>query len=211
MSAKRMILVNIVAIVVLIVAAIVGYYFYYQATNYVKTDDAKIDGQMMTIGAPANGKLTDWSGKVGDKYDKGDTVGKISAPSKKGTTTKDIKMPQKATIVKQSAVKDAMVGSGTKLAQAYDMKHLWVTANIDEDDIDHVKTGKSVDINVKSYKDTTLKGHVKQIGLATKGTFSLLPSSGDDDSDQIPVKISINDYKGLRIVPGMKADVKIDR
>lgn len=211
MSARKMITINIIVLIILIGGAIVGYYFYNQAVNYVKTDDAKIDGQMITIGAPADGKLVDWNGKVGKKYDKGDTVGKIATPSKSGVTTKDITIPQDATIVKENAVEDSMVGAGTQLAQAFNLNHLWVTANIDENDIDKVKTGKSVDITVESYKDTTLSGHVEQIGLATKGTFSLLPSSGDDDNDVIPVKISIDDYKGLRLVPGMKADVKIDR
>ncbi|MEN1966632.1 HlyD family efflux transporter periplasmic adaptor subunit [Lentibacillus sp. N15] len=211
MNAKKMIMVNIVVLIILIGGGITGYYFYYQAANYVKTDDAKIDGKMITIGATADGKLSDWDGEVGKKYNKGDTLGKIETPSENGMTKKNVTIPQDATIVKDDTVKDSMVAAGTKLAQAYNLNDLWITANINESDIDHIKVGKSVDVIVDAYKDTTLTGKVEQIGLATNDTFSLLPSSGNDDDNVIPVKISIDDYKGLRLVPGINAHVKIDR
>ncbi|MDY0393923.1 HlyD family secretion protein [Virgibacillus halophilus] len=211
MSAKKMIMINIIVLIILIGGGIAGYYFYYQAANYVKTDDAKIEGKMITIGSPADGKLSDWDAVVGKKYEKGEKIGEIEAASGNGVAKKAITIPQDATIVKEDGVKNAMIGAGTKLAQAFDLKDLWITANIDESDIDHVKTGKSVDIVVDAYNDTTLTGKVEQIGLATKDTFSLLPSSGDNDDNVIPVKISIDDYKGLRLVPGINAHVKIDR
>ena len=65
---KKLIIVNIITLVVLAAAGIGGYYYYDQATNYIKTDNAKIDGQQLAITAPANGKLEEWNGDFGKTY-----------------------------------------------------------------------------------------------------------------------------------------------
>ncbi|MDC3413520.1 HlyD family efflux transporter periplasmic adaptor subunit [Aquibacillus sp. 3ASR75-11] len=212
---RRIIALNIVILIILVGGAFAGYYYFYQSANYLKTDDAKIDGQMITIASPSAGKLADWNAKEGDAFKAGDTVGSIQIPpsnSEEKGKQMDVDMPAAATIVKQSAVKDTFVGAGRPLAQAFNLDDLWVTANIDEVDIDDVEVGQSVDIYVDGYSDTTLTGKVEQIGLATASTFSILPGSNNGDSSQvIPVKISIDGYKGTRLVPGMGVTVRIDK
>lgn len=98
----------------------------------------------------------------------------------------------------------------------YDLNNLWVTANIDETKIDEIATGQDVDIYVDAFPNTTLKGKVQQIGLATAGTFSLLPSSNSTGNytkvtQVVPVKVSIDDNKGVAIVPGMNVTVRIHK
>ncbi|MFC4617593.1 HlyD family efflux transporter periplasmic adaptor subunit [Camelliibacillus cellulosilyticus] len=213
----RMLIVNIVVLIVLIGAGFTGYYFYNQSANYIKTDNAQIDGQMITVAAPMNGKLTDWNGEVGKAYDTNDTLGTIEGASDTGGKMKmDIKLPKQATIVKQDAVKDSFVAAGTPLAQAYNMDNLWVTANIDENAINDVEKGQKVDIYVDAYPNQTLEGKIDQIGLTTAGTFSVMPSSNSNGNytkvkQVIPVKISINDYKGVNLKPGMNVTVKIHK
>ncbi|HET7577662.1 MAG TPA: HlyD family efflux transporter periplasmic adaptor subunit [Bacillales bacterium] len=215
MSFRRMLLINIIVIIVIVGGGLTGYYFYNQSINYVTTDDANIEGQMITISAPASGKLVDWSGNVGETFDQGETVGTIAmqASGKQGTKTmqKSITFPDQATIVKQSAVENSYVAPGTPLAYAFNLDKLWVTANIDQSDIDAVDVGQSVDIYVDGYSGTTLTGVVKQIGLATESTFSLLPSPGSSNDEQIPVKISIDGYKGVPLKPGMSVTVRINK
>ncbi len=44
------------------------------------------------------------------------------------------------------------------IAYAFDMNNLWVTANIEETDVDDVQKGQDVDVYVDAYPDTTLTG-----------------------------------------------------
>lgn len=211
MSFRRMLMINIIVIIVIVGGGLAGYYYYNQSANYLTTDDASIQGQMITIAAPSAGKLVSWSGKVGDSYNQGDSVGMIAMQANGKAVQKEITMPAQATIVKQNAVENSFVAPGTPLAFAFNLDQLWVTANIDQSDIDEVQTGQSASIYVDGYPNITLSGVVKQIGLATESTFSLLPSASGGNAQQIPVKISIDGNKGIQLRPGMTVTVKINR
>jgi MFS family permease len=55
---------------------------------------------------------------------------------------------------------------------------------LDETDLNDVKVGQDVDLYVDGYPNTTLTGKVDSLGLATAGTFSLLPSSNSSSTVQ---------------------------
>ncbi|OIK09417.1 HlyD family secretion protein [Bacillus sp. MUM 116] len=221
MSVKRMVLLNIIILIVLVGGGFAVYSYYNKTVNYLSTDNAQIAGQQVTIAAPANGKLTDWTGNVGDHFSKNEKIGTIvSAGTGTGAqaapTSIDVTLPTNGTVVQTNAVKNSFVAAGTPLAQVFDLNKLWVTANIEETSIDEVAEGQSVDIYVDAFPNTTLKGTVEKIGLATSGTFSLLPSSNSTGNytkvtQVIPVKISIDDNKGVQIVPGMNVTVRIHK
>lgn len=215
MNAKRMILINVILLVILVGGGFTGYYFYNKSVTYLSTDNAQIAGQQVTIAAPANGTLTDWDGKTGDAFNKDEKIGTVQMMGDKGPVNVDVKAPKDGTIVQSNAVKDTMVAAGTPLAITYDLNHLWVTANIEETEIDDVELGQEVDIYVDAYPNTTLSGKVQEIGLATAGTFSLLPSNNSSgnytkETQVIPVKISIDNY-GEELVPGMNVTVRIHK
>lgn len=217
MSTKRLLLFNIIILLILVGGGFGGYAYYNGAVNYLSTDNAQIAGQQVTIAAPANGKLTDWKGNVGDNFSKDSTVGTITTTDTNGKPVDmNVTVPTNGTIVQNSAVPNSFVAAGTPLAKVYDFNNLWVTANIDETKIDEVAIGQDVDIYVDAFPNNTLKGKVQQIGLATAGTFSLLPSSNNTANytkvtQVIPVKVSIEDNKGVEIVPGMNVTVRIHK
>ena len=217
MSTKRLLLMNIIILLILVGGGFGAYAYYNQNVNYLTTDNAQIAGQQVTIAAPANGKLTDWKGNVGSTFSKNSTVGTIATTDTNGKLVNmNVTLPTNGTIVQNNAVEDSFVAAGTPLAQAYDLNKLWVTANIDETKIDDVAVGQDVDIYVDAFPNNTFKGTVQQIGLATAGTFSLLPSSNTTGNytkvtQVVPVKISIDDSKGVEIVPGMNVTVRIHR
>lgn len=216
MNAKRMFLINIILLVILVGGGFVGYYYYNKSVNYLSTDNAQVAGQQVTIAAPANGKITEWNGTSGDKFKKGDTIGKIQAISDKGASSEvDVKAPTDGTLVQSKAVKNSITAAGTPLAISYNLDDLWVTANIEETAIDDVKVGQDVDVTVDAYPNMKLNGKVEQIGLATAGTFSLLPSSNTTgnytkETQVIPVKISLENA-GEKLVPGMNTTVRIHK
>lgn len=217
MSTKRLLLLNIIILLILVGGGVGGYAYYNGAVNYLSTDNAQITGQQVTIAAPANGKLTDWEGKLGDHFSKDSKVGTITTTDANGKPIDmNVTMPTDGTIVQNSGVQNSFVAAGTPLAKEYDFNNLWVTANIEETKIDEVTIGQDVDIYVDAFPNNTLKGKVQQIGLATAGTFSLLPSSNNTGNytkvtQVIPVKITIDDNKGVAIVPGMNVTVRIHK
>ncbi|PLS05434.1 HlyD family efflux transporter periplasmic adaptor subunit [Neobacillus cucumis] len=217
MSTRRLLLVNIIILIILVGGGFAGYAYYNKTVNYLTTDNAQIAGQQVSIAAPANGKLTGWNGKVGDRFSKDDTIGTILTTGTDGQPTEmKVTLPTDGTVVQSSAVQNSFVAAGTPLAQVYDLNNLWVTANIDETKIDEIAVGQDVDIFVDAFPNSTLKGKVQQLGLATAGTFSLLPSSNNTANytkvtQVVPVKVSIDDNKGVGIVPGMNVTVRIHK
>lgn len=217
MNTKRLLILNIVILIILVGGGFAGYSYYNRTVNYLTTDNAQIAGQQVTVSAVANGKLIDWKGNVGDHFAKDDSIGTIAGVDATGKPTQtNVTLPTDGTVVQSNAVQDSFVAAGTPLAQVYNLEKLWVTANIEETSIDQIAVNQDVDIYVDAFPNTTLKGKVEKIGLATSGTFSLLPSSNSNANytkvtQVIPVKISIDDNKGLEIVPGMNVTVRIHK
>ncbi|MFB6468352.1 HlyD family secretion protein [Cytobacillus sp. Hz8] len=221
MNMRRMVVLNIITLIILVGAGFGGFYFINQASNYVKTDNAKIDGQQIAISAPATGKLVDWKGFSNHSFAKNGSLGKVqvAAPTPQdptNTTKVDIKAPTNLTVVANKAIANNLVAAGTPLAYAYDFKHLWVTANIKETAIQDIKEGQEVDIYVDAYENATLKGTVDEIGLTSASVFSLLPTGNSDANytkvtQVVPVKISIDDAEGYDILPGMNVSVRIHK
>lgn len=207
---SRALLVNVVVVIIVLVLGGAAIYYYNQTSNYIKTDNAQVTGQGVSITAPAAGKLTTWNGSVGKYYNSGDVVGSVTS----GGTRLDITFPVNSTIVQQTAVPNSYVAPGTSLARAFNLNNLWITANIEETKLDKIKVGQTVDVYVDAFPDTTLTGKIDQIGLATASTFSLFPTTNSNANytkvtQVIPIVVTIEGYKGLGLVPGMNATVRI--
>ncbi|MBB5322988.1 multidrug resistance efflux pump [Anoxybacillus tepidamans] len=212
MSMKRLITLNIIVLLLLVAGGFAAYYYINETTNYIKTDNARIDGQAVSIVAPVAGKLVSWSGDIGKTFDSGDQIGAVSD----GKNTFPITVPHHMTVVQQSAVTNSLVAPTVPLARGYDLSRLWVTANIEETKMEDIKTGQDVDIYVDAYPDRKFTGKVEKLGFATANTFSLLPSSNTTGNytkvtQVIPITISIDDYNGAGLVPGMNVTVRIHK
>lgn len=74
---KKMVLINVITIVVLVIIGVVGFHFYNQATSFVSTDNAKVDGEQIKISAPASGEIKSLDVKNNEKLSKGDKVARL--------------------------------------------------------------------------------------------------------------------------------------
>lgn len=216
MNSFRIVMISFLAFLLVVIGGLVGYYFYNQSTLYLQTDNAQVAGQAIGIAAPVSGKLVNWNGLTNSKFSAGNTVGQIEVSGPTGTSKVDITMPQDGTIVENNGVNNEFVIPGTPLAQAYDLNHLWVVANINETSINDVNVGQKVDVYVDAFPGVTFSGTVSEIGLATLGTFSMLPSSNTNGNftkvtQVIPVKITLQTNGGSGLVPGMSATVRIHK
>ena len=214
MKAKKVTILVGLAAVLVAIGVVAAIWLYNNGRLYLSTEDAYVDGRQIVIGAPASGKVVDWSGLVGSTFSAGSTVGAIQTQMGNATSDVSIPVPTNATIVDRSAVNNEFVAAGTPLAYAYNMNDLWVTANINETQLHSLKLGDVVDVSVDGYPGMQLEGQVARIGLATANTFSLLPSSSSNANftkvnQVIPVKINIQGYQGLGLIPGLSVTVRI--
>ncbi|AVQ34188.1 HlyD family secretion protein [Staphylococcus muscae] len=213
---KKLVMINIITIVLLVIIGIGGFYFYNQSTNYVKTENAQVDGEQIKIAAPASGQISELKVAEGDKLKEGDTFAKVQVKSETGDVqTMDIPMPVEGTIVKMSAQKGSIAQAGQPLAYAYNLDKRYVTANIDETEVKDVETGQVVDIAIDG-QDSKVKGKVVHVGQATASSFSLMPSSNSDGNytkvtQVIPVKIEFDSQQSNGVLPGMNAEVSIHK
>ena len=113
-----------------------------------------------------------------------------------------------------NGVEGAFVTADTQLAVAYHGPAIFVTARVDETDINDVPIGQLVDISVDALPGTELAGRLIEIKAGAAGVFSLFPQNIGQlpkGHQVIPVKIGIDDVKNLPLVPGMNVTVKIHR
>lgn len=235
MNMRRMFILNILVLIVLVAGGISIYAWVTNNERYLTVDNAHVNGQAIPIASPVSGKLVAWDAKIGQSYDAGAVLGKVEVPvaanpnmptaqtgaagsngSSNTTMTVDITMPTRGTIVTSSAVVGTYVGSGMPLAQAFDLDHLWVTANVKETDLQYVKVGADVDVTVDAFPESKLTGRVSRIGLYTANTFSLLPQNDTTGNytkvvQVIPVHIDLDSYKGVGLVPGLNVTVRIHK
>ncbi|MDG0843515.1 HlyD family efflux transporter periplasmic adaptor subunit [Staphylococcus equorum] len=213
---KKMVLINVITIVVLVIIGVVGFHFYNQATGFVSTDNAKVDGEQIKVSAPAAGEIKSFDVKNNEKLSKGDKVAEIATKGEDGQSQEmDIKMPQDGTIVKTDGMEGSMAQAGTPIAYAYNLDDSYITANVDEKNIADVEEGKDVNITLDG-EDAELKGKVEEVGKATASSFSMMPSTNSDGnytkvSQVVPVKISLDSKPSNNVVPGMNAEVKIHK
>nr|NNM91219.1 HlyD family efflux transporter periplasmic adaptor subunit [Bacilli bacterium] len=229
----RLIAIQIITIIVLAALLFGGYIYYTNSINYVTSTDAQVDGTIVPITVPLSGTLSSWNGSVNTTVNAGDVLGMESNGSVLATNPslvplyKNKKMKAKinnaemitspitGTVIQNNATNGQMVQPGQILADVVNLNSLYITANIPETEIRHVSVGQRVDVNIDGIPNTTFQGTVEQIGNVTQSVFSLVPNvttaSGSYTKvlQRVPVKISLGNYSGKPLLPGMSAEVTI--
>ena len=206
----------VVLVVAVLIAAAIGASYFINARNYVTTDNAQIDGDKISINAPTSGTLIDWRATQGTDVHRDQIVGRIQIQGGFVQPQQYIRAPSDGTVVVDNGVEGSFVSAGTQLAVAYDFSKIFVTARVDETDINDVHPGQKVDISVDAFPNATLTGTVSEIQGGAAGVFSLFPQANTSGNFQkvtqvIPVKILISNPQNLRLVPGMNVYVKIHK
>jgi multidrug resistance efflux pump len=211
---SRRVAVLAVVVLALIAAGAFSASYVLDARHYVSTDNAQIDGSRIEVKAPSSGTLIDWRATQGAALQGGQVIGRIRVDGGFVQPQQTIKAPADGTVAVDDGVEGAYVTAGTQLAIAYDFAHVYVTARVDETDVDDVRAGQRAEFTVDAFPGTGFTGTVQEIQGGAAGQFSLFPQSNSSGNFQkvtqvIPVKISIDDTHGLKLVPGMNVVVKI--
>jgi multidrug resistance efflux pump len=211
---------RIALVVILVIAVVAGggvtAWYFIDAQNYVTTDNAQIDGDRISVNAPTSGTVIDWRATEGSQLQQDHVVGRIRIQGAFVQPEMAVRSPGNGTVAVNNAVEGTYVTAGTELAVAYDFSKIYVTARVDETDIDDVRPGQVVDIDVDAFPGHAFRGSVREVQGGAAGVFSVFPESNTSGNFQkvtqvIPVKIDIDNPEGLGIVPGMNVTVHIHK
>jgi len=212
---RKPVLFGILALIVLAGAGI-GTYYAYQGSYYVKTEDARIAGDIYRVMPRIAAKINSLSVKTGDTVVADQIIGQQDMTSLPANMLDEaaLRAPISGTVIQTSAKVGEVVSPGQSVAMIVDKNALYVTANVEETDINRVKIGQPADFTVDSYPGHTLTGKVVEIADAANSTFSLLPTISTSGTftkvtQRFEVKIAIDDKQGLDLSPGMNVYVKI--
>ncbi|KJS16469.1 MAG: hemolysin D [Peptococcaceae bacterium BRH_c4b] len=216
MDKKKKIMLAVLGAMVVTLLAVSGYYWY-MSSHYVQTDDARVDATIVKVSPQISGKITEMYVAEGDSIKEGDTIARqVDFTLAKGANLDMavIKTPVSGTVVKKIGNVGEVGVPGQPLAMVADLNSVYLSANIEETELNKVRSGQFVDFNVDAFPGVNFTGEVTSIGEATNSVFSLLPTQNTGGNytkvvQRIPVKIAISDYKGCRLLPGMNAIVKI--
>ena len=93
---------------------------------------------------------------------------------------------------------------------------LWISADMKETDLTHVRNGAPVDIRIDTYPDCKWDGHVDTVSAGSDSAFSALPAENASGNwvkvvQRIPVRIAIDKSECARpLRAGMSAVISID-
>jgi membrane fusion protein, multidrug efflux system len=126
-----------------------------------------------------------------------------------------ITAPSAGVVSKKNVQKGQVVAIGQPLMAIANNQKIWVVANFKETQVEKMKVGQEVEVDVDAYSDKTFKGKVESFSQATGSKFSLLPADNATGNfvkvtQRIPVKIIITDNTNeYPLRAGMSVSVKV--
>lgn len=129
-----------------------------------------------------------------------------------------IRAPADGFIAKKSLEPGQFAAPGVPLIGFVDAHERWVTANFKETELDSIRPGAKVAVNVDALSGT-YSGHVASISSATGSTFTLLPPDNATGNftkvvQRVPVKIEfdhLSDDEAEQLRIGLSAYVKVSK
>ena len=124
--------------------------------------------------------------------------------------------PRDGLASKKSVVVGQMVSFGQAVVQIVPLDDVWVTANFKETQLNKMRMGQPVDVEIDAYSGLKLHGTVLSFSGATGARFSLLPPENATGNftkvvQRIPVRIHLDAIPQDRpLRPGMSAEVTVD-
>ncbi|HEV7665403.1 MAG TPA: efflux RND transporter periplasmic adaptor subunit [Chloroflexota bacterium] len=213
--------------VILIGAAVFGFNTYREGQLYVSTDNAQLTAQPVQVGAMNAGRVEAILPSIGSRVQKGDVIAQVALPSQVGMgqngqpkmgflgvgdTRVEVQAPLDGIVIAVPVAVGTTVAAGQPIVSIVDPTQLWVTANIEETNINKVKVGQTVIVHVDAL-NADVSGKVEVITPATAATSSILPSSNASGNftkvtQLVPVRVSVN--RGNQpLLLGANVEVKI--
>ncbi len=131
--------------------------------------------------------------------------------------------PMNGVVAKRWVLPGDVVSPGEPIFTIYDLKNIWVTADLEETKLAQIHYGDTVEISVDTYPNQKFEGQVFQIGSNTASEFSLIPPANASGNftkitQRVPIKISIkpvftkgekDPQKVFNLLPGMSVEIRV--
>jgi membrane fusion protein (multidrug efflux system) len=123
--------------------------------------------------------------------------------------------PQDGVVSKKSIAAGQQVAVGQPVVQLVTPER-WITANFKETQLEHLKPGQPVSIEVDAFPGQKLHGTVESFSAATGSRFTLLPpdnASGNFTKvvQRVPVRIQVsNEHGEVSLAPGMSVELTVN-
>jgi multidrug resistance efflux pump len=231
---KRTTKIGLAFILILSLAEVGGLAARYHLTDqrWVIADNAQVDGEQITINAPADGVIKDWRVDLGSPVAPNQLVGFVEVSGGGVKVRRPIRSGGRGTVAHTDATVGEYVTTGTQLAVAYGDDGLHVTARVPEDEVGDVRAGAPVDVLVDAAPDRPITGTVASVGSAAAGVDELKNEPGGDATDlgqpvypgpdtdpqnpqkveqYIPVRIELDPARVMELRPGLNVTVHIHR
>lgn len=212
---RKVVLITLLVLFVMSGGAI-GIYYWYQGTHYLKTEDARIQGDQYKVMPQITGDITSLDVQEGDTVQKGAVIAEqdIANIDPSMIEKSIIRAPITGNVIKIYSKEYETVAPGATVAVMVNMDEVYVSANIEEGDIEKVKVGQTVEVSIDTYDGQVLLGKVRKIGQASNSVFSLIPATNTSGNfnkvkQRVPIEIAINKPADMVLLPGTNVEVKI--
>ena len=128
-----------------------------------------------------------------------------------------ITAPVSGTVARRNAEVGALVQVGQTLMSIVPDENVWVTANLKETQLTHVRVGDRATFTVDAYPGREFEGRVESLSPATGARFALLPPDNATGNftkvvQRVPVRIAVDQPSGAPVPlrPGMSVDITIE-
>jgi membrane fusion protein, multidrug efflux system len=121
---------------------------------------------------------------------------------------------QPGRVVQLSGAAGQYLQPGTTIAMLVP-DDIWVTANFKETQLDHMRPGDKVSLNIDAYPNHAVQGHVASVQSGSGTAFSLLPAENATGNyvkivQRVPVKIVLdNPPADVALGPGMSVEPSV--
>jgi len=127
-----------------------------------------------------------------------------------------VKAPASGITSKKNVQLGQLIQAGQTLFNIVNDSSLFITANFKETQLDKIKNGQKVNIEIDAFPELKVEGSVYNFSPATGAKFSLLPPDNATGNyvkvvQRIPVKIKINANADVmsKLRPGMSVNVSV--
>ena len=214
-------------LIVLVTGSVLGYRYLDSTINYVTTDNARVTSASVPVGSMNAGKVSSLAVDVGDQVHKGDVLADIEIPTSVRTLLNgapdlefqgaadqhtQVVSPIDGIVTAVAATTGQTVSQGQTLVTLTDPRQVWISANIDENEISRIQVGQTAQVYVAA-ADRTLPGNVTAVTPATAASFLPTPATnatGDytNPGQLVPIKIVVDNTDRI-LYTGATAEVRI--
>lgn len=213
---KKKIILIILLVLLVGSGGALGYYYWYQGSHFVKTDDARISADQYKVMPQLTARLDHIDVEEGDILKKNEPIAEqdVSGLEASDISKSVVRAPIDGTVLKVQSKEREMGSPSAAIAIMADMKNLYVSANIEETDINRIKLGARVDITLDAIEGESIQGKIRKIGQASNSVFSAIPATNTSGNfnkvtQRIPIEIALNVPDGLTLIPGTNVEIKI--